>query len=86
MLLKPQALNLFYILPVLYHELRYALQGVALEVDVLRFDQRHDQFLGTQSLGDGSAIRVETNEFANVVTGNRHYFFVVAGQKSNQNL
>lgn len=33
---------LFYILPILYHELRNALQGMALEINIFRFDQRHN--------------------------------------------
>ena len=73
-------------LPVLDHHLGHALQSMTLELDVFMLNERHHKFLGTQTPGDRSSVRIVADEFTKIVASNGGNVVVLAGNEGDQHL
>ena len=73
-------------LPVLHHYLGDTLERMALKVDVGVLDEGHDELLRPQTLGDGPAVGVITDELTDIVAGDAGHLLVIAREEGDEDL
>ena len=79
-------LYLLDVLPIVYHHLRDALQGVALQFRIVVLDQRHRQLLRAEPLRDRPPVGIVTAEFADVEARYRGHVLVLARHEGDEYL